>query len=848
MSNVKLTTCSNLCLLVILCGAGSVRAYDYTDDFTTGKAEQDAYHHSTFWSKEGVPPSEPYLYYTEINHNRCLAFADNSRGQKAELRYRFPLVSVPAARAFKGSLTLEVSSNGQDSPGPLEYQTSPDGTVWSTAQVLDEGRHDIPLTSAGGVCYILFSGARVTIDNIVVSLNSPPVTIRVPQDFATIQAAIDNANDGDVIELAKRTYRGPGNRDIDFQGKAITVRGAGNAKETIIDCEGLAAKAEGGHRGFYFHRLEGPDSVVSDLTIQGGRVFGSQVPPNPLPGRADPIGGGIYCAFSGPTIANCIIEDCGAELGGGIGGVGATPKIVDCTIEECIAGGLGTATSGGRGAAIALIGNSNATIGKCIIRANAAFRNSYGAGLYFQQSAATVAGCTISQNTAQESVRGGGGGAYCSGASTDVTASVTFRNCIFSKNEALAGAGICVEGGGSSPRCRVNVVNCTIAQNELLPGAVTGAAGGIQSSGADVVVTSSILWGNGKALVITGSTLANDVSYSDIEGGYSGPGNGPGNINADPYFADPKTEDYHLKSMYGRYDPTSGRVVSDLVQSPCIDRGDPSASVGEEPPPNGNRINMGAYGGTKEASQSPQHSTFHVDQNGSSGLMSTFRFIQDAIDAAEDGDTVLVWPGAYKEDLDFGGKAITVKSAADAAMLSASKYYGVTFELGEGGDSVLMNFVISGCPVGILCTDGASPTLKNLTIVGNGTGILAIYGSDPNITNCILWYNRDADLFGEKGGPKPRFSNIERNTADKAAGNIQLEPMFADRTISDYHLMSQRGRYVASSQTWVIDTRTSPCIDAGNPGDDYRAEPMPNGGRIDMGAHGGTPYASKSIR
>jgi hypothetical protein len=846
MSNVRLITCSGLCLLVTLCVTGSVRAYDYADDFATDKAMTDGYLHSTFWSRQGVPPSEPYLYYTDTNPGRALAFAD-SQGRMAQLGYRLPLTtSAWVARAVKGYFALDVSYRSEVAqlvPGRLEYQTSSDGVSWSTAQVLGEGYYQIPLTSATGVCYVLLTGTRAVIDNVQVYLSSQPVTIRVPQNFATIQAAIDAAGDGDVIELAAGTYRGPGNRDIDFQGKAITVRGAaGAANETILDCEGSAAGAAGAHRGFYFHRSEGPDSVVSDLTIRGGRVFGSQVPSNPLPSATDPIGGGIYCAYSSPTIANCIIEDCGAELGGGIGGVGAQPTITECVIEQCFAGKLDTAGSSGRGGAIGLFRNSNATITKCTIRANTGNdNNSLGAGLYFQQSAATVAGCTIAANTA-ESVKGGG--AYCTGASTDATASVTFRNCIFSRNEALAGAGICVEGGASYPRCRVNVINCTVAQNALLRGAAVGAAGGIQSSGADLTVSSSILWGNGKALVITGSMLVDAVEYSDVEGGYSG----PGNIKTDPAFANMSAEDYHLKSKSARYDPAAERWVSDSVDSPCIDMGDPDASVGEEPPPNGNRINMGAFGGTKQASQGPKHSVFHVNYSGGSdwnqGLTPErpFKTIQKAIDTAQPGDIVLVWPGTYNEQLDFKGKAITVRSADDAAVLT-SLDYAVTFRTGGPG-CVLANFVISGCPIaGILCS-GASPTLRNLTIVGNGTGILAYEGSDPNITNCILWYNRDDDLGG--GWCKARFSNIERNKADTAVGNIQREPMFADQTRGDYHLRSQWGRYVYLSDTWVTDRDTSPCIDTGNPRDDYRGEPTPNGDRINMGAYGGTPYASKS--
>lgn len=63
----------------------------------------------------------------------------------------------------------------------------------------------------------------------------------------------------------------------------------------------------------------------------------------------------------------------------------------------------------------------------------------------------------------------------------------------------------------------------------------------------------------------------------------------------------------------------------------------------------------------------------------------------------------------------------------------------------------------------------------------------------------------------------------------------------------DYHLMSQAGRWDPAAQKWVVDKITSPCIDAGNEIPDWKAEPWPNGGRVDMGAYGGTPEASLSL-
>jgi len=57
-------------------------------------------------------------------------------------------------------------------------------------------------------------------------------------------------------------------------------------------------------------------------------------------------------------------------------------------------------------------------------------------------------------------------------------------------------------------------------------------------------------------------------------------------------------------SSTGRWDPKSQGWVRDGLTSPCIDAGDTSIPVGPEPVPNGGIINMGAYGGTVEASKS----------------------------------------------------------------------------------------------------------------------------------------------------------------------------------------------------------------------------------------------------
>lgn len=828
--------------------AGTAQAawsYEYADNFETDKAQTDSYAHSPFGTSDMAPLPEPYLYYVDTSSGRGIAFRDY-KDQPAQLSYCFPLGPVQGQRVVKGTLQIDVSfpSNATISqyvPGNLTYKTSSDGLAWSASASLAAGRHAIPISSTGGTCYLVLSGTRAVIDNLAVSLSSPEATIHVPGNFATIQAAINFAGHGDVIEVAPGRYSGPGNWDIEFRGKAITVRSTDGPESTVIDCSDPGSAT--GHRGFYFHGVEGRDSILSGFTIQSGRISGSQVPSSwSSPNPSHPIGGGIYCEFSGPTIANCIVTDCRAEIGGGIGLVGATPLITDCTITDCVAGGQGSAASGGLGGGIGLVEHCDATIVNCTIENNRGFYDSHGGGIYCWESTAVVSGCRIAGNEAPGNLVGGG--AYCGGARADVT----FQNCVFSRNTALAGGGLFAEWsssfGSSWERAHVSVVNCTLAQNEL-SGALAWPypGGGIESSSAEIAVSNSIVWHNaGSAVLVTGSPLSEPVTYSNVRGGYTG----TGNINQDPGFASLGADDYHLVSSYGRYDAQRERWVTDGSNSPCIDAGDPSVSATDEPTPNGNKINMGTYGGTRQASKSAQNFTYHVNaatgRDRYDGLSAdrSFKTIQAAIDEAQSGDRILVWPGTYHEDLYFG-KAITVQSATDAAVIVGNAY-AFSFYYGESSKSVVSNFIIKGCrQAAVLCVS-ASPALRNLTIVNNTIGVDAQEGADPYIVNCIFWGNSNADLEGCQAS----YSCLQHNPPDSFAHNINSDPLFADPDNEDFHLKSRYGRYVSQSGTWATDSVTSPCIDKGDDSEYPRAERTPNGNVVNMGAYGDTPYASLS--
>ena len=795
--------------------------YEYREDFSTNSVERDSFLHSVFWPQGAFPPPQTHLYYLDTGPQRELGFGDYNN-DPALLGYCFPVGSVQSQGAVSGYLQIDVRflESTDLVSGSLEYSLSDDGVVWTSARQLRQGSHNITLESLQGTCYVKFRGTEVLIDNIVVRLSSPSATIRVPRDFAKIQAAIDSASNGDIVEVSAGTYTGDGNWDIDFRGKAITVRSEAGPSRTTIDCSGHE-----GHRGFYFHRGERQSSVLRGFTIIGAVVPGSEISLDSgswSSSPTHPVGGGIYCESSSPSIINCVIKQCSTELGGGIGAVGGAPEIIDCTIEQCQAGGFGTAESGGYGAGIGLIRGSDAKIVNCTINRNVGYYNSYGAGVYCRQSGALLVNCDISFNRARGNINGGG--IYCGGSSTNVV----LEQCIISNNTAEAGGGIFA----SSP-AYVRVTNCTIADN---------SRGGIRSDGSNIAIRNSIVWYNdGSSVVLNNPASSSPVLYSNIQGYYPG----QGNIDANPLFVSASGNDYHLRSGFN-----SGQITDWSNHSPCIDAGDPQDNVDSEPFPNGNRINMGAYGGTTQASKSTGPLIFHVDASRgrkfNSGLSrsSSFATIQDAVNWAIDGDTVMVWPGVYQEAVFVSGKAITIQSADDAAVVMAPAHDPIafTFQFAESLRCVLRNFVITNCGETAILCHSASPELTNLTIVDNQFGITAYEGSNPSITNCILWNNGSGDLEQCRA----RYSCLgSLGPGDQERGNISKDPMFANPANGDYHLQSEYGRYLPNNM-WVTDSQTSPCIDSGDRSMHIGREQKPHGGRLNMGAYGGTPYASKS--
>lgn len=226
---------------------------------------------------------------------------------------------------------------------------------------------------------------------------------------------------------------------------------------------------------------------------------------------------------------------------------------------------------------------SSPTIDSCRIAHNRAY--SGGAIMCYGESEATIVNNTVVDNTAE--LDGAGIALYYS--------YCTVANNVIARNSAD------VVGGGI-----VNVLGCSLILNNTIacnrPSAMQlepTTIFGFLFETCDIV--NNIVWGNEISMSEEVDAREYTVQYNDVQGGWPG----IGNIDLDPGFADAASGDYHLKSQAGRWDPVARDWVTDDVTSPCVDAGDPGSDVGDEPDPNGRRTNMGAYGGTEQASRSP---------------------------------------------------------------------------------------------------------------------------------------------------------------------------------------------------------------------------------------------------
>jgi len=635
-----------------------------------------------------------------------------------------------------------------------------------------------------------------------------------------LQDALSAASSGDQIEVAEGVYKPDqgegithGDRTATFQLKngVIIIGGYAGFGEPDPDTKDIVGYqtilsgdlngddgpdfANNGENSYHVVTSSGSDetAVLNGFTVTAGNADDDIIHQPDIN-----YGGGMYNEMGSPTLMNCTFSRNLANQGGGMYNISdGRPILTNCTFIGNRAGYRGGGMLNGK--------SSRPTLTNCTFKRNHSARDGGGVCNRYG-SLATLIECTFSENNAD--MGGGLSNDQCS---------PTLTNCRFNRNEAWEGGGMynfggrptlinCTfsgnqaENGGSGmsnegmpekcdPRsgpedcvdaiwCYPTLRNCTFVGNRSgLYGAITNS---LQTR---ATIVNCIVWNNIPADIIpsyiTGSA---NISYSDVEGGWPG----EGNINADPLFIDADGAD----NIFGTDDDN----LRLLPGSPCINAGGNTAvlpwvftDLDGNPRIINGIVDMGAY-------EFCGLFNWYVnaadgdDNNDGSTLETAFATIQRAIDAAGYGDTVLVYPGIYTEEIVFLGKVITVQGVATTdgvPVLQNPDDFAVSFYYGEGPDSNLKNFVIRNSFMAIFIA-GSNPTITNVTIVNNKYGIEAYAGAEPDISNSIFWNNTNGDLFGCQAAYSWVQDELESESFDSPisywgfdedTGNVAFDPI-----------------------------------------------------------------------
>ncbi|MBP6876056.1 MAG: right-handed parallel beta-helix repeat-containing protein [Candidatus Eisenbacteria bacterium] len=386
----------------------------------------------------------------------------------------------------------------------------------------------------------------------------------------TIQAALGAAGAGDTILLTDGTFLGSGNRDLDYLGKAVTVRSAsGDPTSCVIDCEGSQTNQ---HRGFYFHRGEGAGSVLEGVTITRGWIgFSPEGGSGACFLNASPRiahcrfvsnhaeyvdGGGLYIVGTSPLLEDCVFLDNSATYacGGGIRAGNAALTLTNCTFyynEATMDGGaiwcggalsLTTGVFQGNtawcGGAFRQYGNNPPLdLTNCVFQNNVAY-GEYGGAIFLSPgSLFTMTDCIFRDNTAQK-----GGAIYGQDGATG-----TFTRCVLSGNAASDRGGAI---GCGQYITNWALISCTLYRNYSPTGGSIRCTYDSHVNLNRCIVASGL----GGAAAACDETSSVTAGCSDVFGNAGGDWVGPlegqeginGNFSLDPCFCDAENGDYHL--------------------------------------------------------------------------------------------------------------------------------------------------------------------------------------------------------------------------------------------------------------------------------------------------------------
>jgi len=312
----------------------------------------------------------------------------------------------------------------------------------------------------------------------------------VPDQFPTIQSAIEASVNGDVVIVQPGTYA----EQINTLGKAITVRSTdpsdpGIVAQTVIDGSG--------GRAISIFTGESVNTVVEGFTVTGGQ---------------SDKGGGLAIFGSDPTIRDMVFTGNQAAQGGAVYITVSSSLLERCRFEG---------NSADRGGAVYLYATTRARIHDSTFIGNEAARN--GGAISSRYADLRLYRCVLAENTA-----GSWGGAY-----EGKDALLFLVGSLVRDNLAERGGALYVDD--ESPR----ILNSTIVRNVAL----FGEGGAVDGLFSQPLVRNSIVRDNGQNQ-FGGFSVNPTPEYSNAQDVPSG----PGVIDVDPLFVDPGANDFRLQA------------------------------------------------------------------------------------------------------------------------------------------------------------------------------------------------------------------------------------------------------------------------------------------------------------